>query len=132
MSNKLIQTWSQHGRSSVCKWHNGHPLLTALLMAMLLFCSCCRPSAAVADWLCMFELWLLMPATSAPAHAALLDQVMWDDVSERMQELGFERGWGRDVGLMREQFRQLLDILQVGRCGCQEAKGNGHWQERKV
>eukprot|EP00775_Hariotina_reticulata_P011337 gene11337-11486_t len=41
------------------------------------------------------------------------DEVMWDDVSGRLHEMGFERGWGRDVGLMREQFRQLMDILQA-------------------
>eukprot|EP00775_Hariotina_reticulata_P010955 gene10955-11109_t len=41
------------------------------------------------------------------------DEVMWDDVSGRLHEMGFERGWGRDVGLVREQFSQLMDILQA-------------------
>lgn len=38
---------------------------------------------------------------------------MWDDVAERMTELGFERGWGATAARIREQFRLLLDILQV-------------------
>lgn len=38
---------------------------------------------------------------------------MWDDVAERLTELGFERGWGATAARIREQFRLLLDILQV-------------------
>jgi hypothetical protein len=38
---------------------------------------------------------------------------MWDDVAERMTELGFERGWGATAARIREQFRLLLDVLQV-------------------
>jgi hypothetical protein len=44
-------------------------------------------------------------------------QAPWEDFADRMAELGFEKGWGRDVSLVREQFRQLLDILQVGALG---------------
>jgi hypothetical protein len=40
-------------------------------------------------------------------------QAMWDDVAERMTELGFERGWGATAARIREQFRLLLDVLQV-------------------
>jgi hypothetical protein len=40
-------------------------------------------------------------------------QAPWEDFADRLTELGFEKGWGRDGCLVREQFRQLLDILQV-------------------
>jgi hypothetical protein len=40
-------------------------------------------------------------------------QAPWEDFADRLGELGFEKGWGRDGSLVREQFRQLLDILQV-------------------
>ncbi|WIA12982.1 hypothetical protein OEZ85_006594 [Tetradesmus obliquus] len=41
------------------------------------------------------------------------DEAPWEDFGGRLSELGFEKGWGRDVALVREQFRQLLDILQA-------------------
>jgi hypothetical protein len=50
----------------------------------------------------------------ASLRCALCLQAPWEDFADRMAELGFEKGWGRDVSLVREQFRQLLDILQVG------------------
>lgn len=59
------------------------------------------------------------PALCLPMHSPLparlgpAAQAPWDDISGRLSELGFERGWGRNVALVREQFRQLLDILQV-------------------
>lgn len=34
-------------------------------------------------------------------------------MADRMSELGFERGWGATAARIREQFRLLLDILQV-------------------
>jgi hypothetical protein len=43
---------------------------------------------------------------------------MWDDVAERLTELGFERGWGATAARIREQFRLLLDILQVSSKRC--------------
>lgn len=57
--------------------------------------------------------------------AVLPCQASWDDVSDRLTELGFEKGWGKDVALIREQFRQLLDILQVtvGSRACVEVVG---------
>lgn len=30
-----------------------------------------------------------------------------------MFDLGFEKGWGKNVGLVRESFRLILDILQA-------------------
>ncbi len=35
-------------------------------------------------------------------------------MSSRLYDLGFERGWGCDVGRTRASMRLLLDILQVG------------------
>lgn len=58
----------------------------------------------------------VFPPLALHNHLVLLHvcvQAPWDDVSERLCELGFERGWGRNAVLVREQFRQLLDILQV-------------------
>lgn len=43
----------------------------------------------------------------------LLSQITWDEVSPRLLELGFETGWGKDVQTIREQFKLLLDIMQV-------------------
>lgn len=42
-------------------------------------------------------------------------QVEWREVSSRLYDLGFERGWGCDVGTARSSMRLLLDVLQV-RC----------------
>lgn len=41
------------------------------------------------------------------------DEAPWDEVAPRLLELGFERGWGKNVELTREQFKLLLDILQA-------------------
>lgn len=41
------------------------------------------------------------------------DEMTWDEVAPRLHDLGFESGWGKDVGLVRESFRLLLDILQA-------------------
>jgi len=60
-----------------------------------------------------------LPVVSAAPHprtprlCCVLLQASWDDVAERMTELGFERGWGATAARIREQFRLLLDILQV-------------------
>jgi hypothetical protein len=56
------------------------------------------------------------PAVVHPAFSPL--QAMWDDVAERLTELGFERGWGATAARIREQFRLLLDILQVSSSRC--------------
>jgi sucrose synthase len=45
----------------------------------------------------------------------------WDDVSDRMQELGFEMGWGRTAARMRDTLHLLSDIL--------EAPGPAHLEE---
>jgi sucrose synthase len=37
----------------------------------------------------------------------------WDDVAGRMDELGFEAGWGRTVARMRDTLRLLSDILEA-------------------
>jgi sucrose synthase len=37
----------------------------------------------------------------------------WDDVRDRMQELGFEAGWGSTVSRMLDRFGLLSDILEV-------------------
>ncbi|MGB2987375.1 MAG: sucrose synthase [Phycisphaerae bacterium] len=37
----------------------------------------------------------------------------WADVADRMQELGFEPGWGRTVDRMRDTLRLLSDILEA-------------------
>ena len=39
--------------------------------------------------------------------------VQWDDVAGRMDELGFEVGWGRTVARMRNTLRLLSDILEA-------------------
>lgn len=60
------------------------------------------------------------------AHSCCLcktQQAPWEDFGGRLSELGFEKGWGRDVALVREQFRQLLDILQVGDAAAAAAAG---------
>jgi sucrose synthase len=41
------------------------------------------------------------------------DEVTWDEVSPRLLELGFEKGWGKNVETIREQFKLLLDIMQA-------------------
>lgn len=56
------------------------------------------------------------PAVVHPVFSPL--QAMWDDVAERLTELGFERGWGATAARIREQFRLLLDILQVSSSRC--------------
>lgn len=48
------------------------------------------------------------------------EEAMWDDVAERMTELGFERGWGATAARIREQFRLLLDVLQAPDADCLE------------
>lgn len=48
------------------------------------------------------------------------EEASWDDVAERMTELGFERGWGATAARIREQFRLLLDILQAPDAECLE------------
>ncbi|KIY96079.1 sucrose synthase [Monoraphidium neglectum] len=45
---------------------------------------------------------------------ALDDEVEWSEVSSRLYDLGFERGWGCDVGRVKANMRLLLEILQVG------------------
>lgn len=37
----------------------------------------------------------------------------WDDVAQRMQELGFEPGWGRTVARMRDTLSLLSEILEA-------------------
>lgn len=54
-------------------------------------------------------LCIIHTCTTSPLRV----QAMWDDVADRMTELGFERGWGATAARIREQFRRLLDILQV-------------------
>lgn len=57
---------------------------------------------------------LLNPSAPPPRVTfQTLPQALWDDVADRMSELGFERGWGATAARIREQFRLLLDILQV-------------------
>ncbi|MBN1417664.1 MAG: sucrose synthase [Planctomycetes bacterium] len=37
----------------------------------------------------------------------------WEEVSPRLRHLGFEPGWGKDAGTMRETMQLLLDILEA-------------------
>jgi sucrose synthase len=37
----------------------------------------------------------------------------WQELGETMQELGFEPGWGRDAGSMRETLLLLSDVLEA-------------------
>ncbi|MEF8792699.1 sucrose synthase [Thiohalorhabdus sp.] len=37
----------------------------------------------------------------------------WEEVGHRLQELGFEPGWGRDVARMRDTLHLLSDILEA-------------------
>jgi hypothetical protein len=54
------------------------------------------------------------PPTPPPPHPPHPGpQASWEDLSDRMTELGFERGWGATAARIREQFRVLLEILQV-------------------
>lgn len=41
------------------------------------------------------------------------DEVECSEVSSRLYDLGFERGWGCDVGRIRSSMRLLLEILQA-------------------
>lgn len=63
---------------------------------------------------CTLWPWLMLLTLSGWLCAV---QAMWDDVAERMTELGFERGWGATAARIREQFRLLLDVLQVRQPG---------------
>jgi hypothetical protein len=56
---------------------------------------------------------VLTTPPSPPLHNPLSPQASWEDVSDRMTELGFERGWGATAARIRQQFRVLLEILQV-------------------
>ncbi len=42
-----------------------------------------------------------------------LDEATWSQVGNKLQELGFEPGWGKNVSRMRETFRLLSDILEA-------------------
>nr|MBS0022125.1 sucrose synthase [Gammaproteobacteria bacterium] len=37
----------------------------------------------------------------------------WEEVGRALRSLGFERGWGRSVGIMRETMSLLTDILEA-------------------
>ena len=41
------------------------------------------------------------------------DDAGWDEVGFRLQEYGFEPGWGRTISRMRETFQLLSDILEA-------------------
>ncbi|GBF96697.1 sucrose synthase, partial [Raphidocelis subcapitata] len=41
------------------------------------------------------------------------DETEWSSVAPRLYDLGFERGWGCDVGRVRASMRLLLDIIQA-------------------
>ncbi|MDW7649743.1 MAG: sucrose synthase [Bacillota bacterium] len=41
------------------------------------------------------------------------DETPWLDVSPKLQELGFEPGWGKDVGRIRDTLRLLSGILEA-------------------
>jgi len=45
--------------------------------------------------------------------AELSDDTPWAEFSDRMKELGFECGWGKDAARARDTFRLLSDILQA-------------------
>ncbi len=40
-------------------------------------------------------------------------EISWAEVADRMQELGFEPGWGKNARRMRDTFGILLDILEA-------------------
>jgi len=40
-------------------------------------------------------------------------QVPWKLVAEQLKQLGFEPGWGKNVGIVRATMHRLLDILEV-------------------
>lgn len=40
-------------------------------------------------------------------------QTPYSQVAGRLQELGLEKGWGKDVGRIRSTIEQLLDVLQA-------------------
>ena len=40
-------------------------------------------------------------------------QVPWKLVAGQLQQLGFEPGWGKNVGIIRATMHELLDILEV-------------------
>lgn len=44
-------------------------------------------------------------------------QVPWKLVAGQLKQLGFEPGWGKNVGIIRETMHLLLDILEVC-CPC--------------
>lgn len=37
----------------------------------------------------------------------------WKLVAGQMKQLGFEPGWGKNVGIVRQRLHELLDILEV-------------------
>jgi len=41
------------------------------------------------------------------------DEATWNDVGFRLEQLGFEPGWGRTAGTMRESLNLLTDILEA-------------------
>jgi sucrose synthase len=41
------------------------------------------------------------------------DDIQWDQVGHDLRNMGFEVGWGRTVGRMRETMRLLSDILEA-------------------
>jgi sucrose synthase len=41
------------------------------------------------------------------------DKASYRSVKRKLQELGFEQGWGDSVGRVKQSFHQLLDILQA-------------------
>jgi sucrose synthase len=39
----------------------------------------------------------------------------WKLVAGQLKQLGFEPGWGKNVGIVRQRLHELLDILEVCR-----------------
>lgn len=53
------------------------------------------------------------PPATKPDVFFILAQVPWKLVEEQLKQLGFEPGWGKNVGIVRATMHRLLDILEV-------------------
>ena len=46
-------------------------------------------------------------------RVSVLLQKPWLEIAEPLGSLGFEAGWGANVGLVKESMHELLEILQA-------------------
>lgn len=43
----------------------------------------------------------------------MLPQKPWREIAQQLGSIGFEAGWGANVGLVKESMQDLLEILQA-------------------